>query len=373
MLDTAYVGNLGRHLEDNRNLNYVPYGSYFLPQNQDPTLTSALPGGAAKLNQFFRPLQGFADATLYEAAATSNYNSLQVTLDKRMGRLFIGANYVWSKYLTTATGDTNYFRVDQYNHMAYYGPSGNDRRQSFALNYVYNIPAPVHGAFMKAVFDGWQVAGVTRFQTGAPFGPGFSISGVSSQNITGSSTEGARVAIVSGQNPYTGSDSPYLRLNAAAFAPPLAPLCTSLSPINCTARSIGLESGSNFLTGPGISNFDLSLQKNFKLGRGERPVEIQLRADAFNVFNHTQFSGYNTSISFGVLSPTASNPYNVINANTYQNGQFGAMVNSVFTPAITPSNLYLRPDGSVNNINGFGTVNGARDPRILQMYVRVRF
>jgi hypothetical protein len=40
---------------------------------------------------------------------------------------------------------------------------------------------------------------------------------------------------------------------------------------------------------------------------------------------------------------------------------------------VSPSNLYLKPDGSVNNINGFGTVNGARDPRIMQLVIRLQF
>ena len=326
VLDTAYVGALTRHLQDNRNLNYVPYGTAFQSQYQDPTITSSLPGGAALASQFLRPMVGIGNINLYEGAATGNYNSLQVSVNRTVGRLFLQMAYTWSKDLTTAPGDTNFVRPDQYTREAYYGPSTNDRRQNFAINYVYNLPTLVgKNGFAKALFGGWQVSGDTRFQSGTPYGIGYSITGVAQQNITGSTTEGARVYLLG--NPNGGSASPYTRLNAAMVAPP-------------QVGSIGLESGVNYLTGPGINVWDLSLQKEFAV---KEKLRLQLRADAFNVFNHTQFSGVNATVNYASLTNS------------------------------TPTNLYLKPDGTVNNINGFGTVNGARDPRILQLVLRVQF
>ena len=326
MLDTAYVGAMSRHLQDNRNLNYVPFGVGFQPQYQDPTLSSSLPGGAALSANFLRRMQGISDINLYESAATGNYNSLQVSVNRQIGNLFVGMAYTWSKDLTTASGDTNFVRPDQYTRQAYYGPSGNDRRHNFALNYVYNLPTLTRSnAFVKGVLGGWQVSGVTRFMSGTPYGIGYSISGAGSVNITGSTTEGARVALLG--NPNTGSNNPYNRLNAAAVAPP-------------AVGSLGLESGVNYLTGPGINNWDLSLQKSFAI---KERVHLELRGDAFNVFNHTQFSGVNSTITYASFTN------------------------------LTPTNLPFKADGSINNINGFGTVNGARDPRILQLVMRLRF
>jgi hypothetical protein len=94
------------------------------------------------------------------------------------------------------------------------------------------------------------------------------------------------------------------------------------------------------MTGPGINNFDVSLQKQFSI---KERMKIQFRADAFNAFNHTQFSGYNSTVNYASLT----NP--------------------------TPTNLYLKADGTVNNLNGFGTVNGSRNPRIMQLVVRLQF
>jgi len=326
LLDTAYVGALSRHLQDNRNLNYVPFGAAFLPQNQDPTISSSLLGSAALPAQFLRNMRGIGDINLYEGAATGNYNALQLTLNRRVGHLFLGMAYTWSKDLTTASGDTNFVRPDQYTRMAYYGPSGNDRRQNFALNYVYDLPTlKGKNAIAKAVLGGWQISGVTRFMSGSPYGIGYSITGVGSQNITGSTTEGARVFLLG--NPMTGSNNPYNRLNAALVAPPVV-------------GSIGLESGVNYLTGPGINNWDISVQKEFVV---KERLRMQFRADAFNAFNHTQFSGVNATVTYPALN----------NNN--------------------PTNLVYKADGSLNNINGFGSVNGARDPRLMQLMLRFQF
>ena len=326
LLDTAYVGALSRHLQDNRNLNYVPFGAAFLPQNQDPTISSSLLGSAALPAQFLRNMRGIGDINLYEGAATGNYNALQLTLNRRVGHLFLGMAYTWSKDLTTASGDTNFVRPDQYTRMAYYGPSGNDRRQNFALNYVYDLPTlKGKNAVAKAVLGGWQISGVTRFMSGSPYGIGYSITGVGSQNITGSTTEGARVFLLG--NPMTGSNNPYNRLNAALVAPPVV-------------GSIGLESGVNYLTGPGINNWDISVQKEFVV---KERLRMQFRADAFNAFNHTQFSGVNATVTYPALN----------NNN--------------------PTNLVYKADGSLNNINGFGSVNGARDPRLMQLMLRFQF
>ena len=104
--------------------------------------------------------------------------------------------------------------------------------------------------------------------------------------------------------------------------------------------SLGLEAPRNYIINPGILNFNLSLQKSFSIR--EKAV-IQFRADAFNVFNHTQFAGINSTLNISALT----------------NGTF--------------TNLYQNANGTVNNINGFGTVTGARDPRIMQLVARIRF
>ena len=351
MLDTAYVGTQGRHLQDNRNLNPVPYGATLLPSNQDPTLVAANPNavlGNNSLNpNLLRPLRGFGQINLYESAATSNYNALQVNLTKRASTgLFFGIAYTWSKVLTTATSDTSWVRSDNLTRLADYGPANFDRRHVFAANYVYNLPRLEGGnRILRAVTNGWQLSGVTQITSGAPFTPTISLSGVNSTNITGNvvanaMSEGARVGVVPGCNPYTGSSNPFNRLNTACFTAP-------------QPGSLGLESGVNWLYAPGLIDFDMSLQKEFAI---KERAHLQFRVDAFNVFNHPNFTVLNTTLNFSGAYPNnttvANTPYNSAGVLTNQNG-FGTV-------------------GTTNGIASNTAVLPA-PPRILQLLVRFQF
>ena len=351
MLDTAYVGSLGRHLQDNRNLNPVPYGATFLPQNQDPTLVAASPnallGNNALPRDLLRPLRGFGEVRLYESAATSNYNALQINLTRRATKgLFFGVAYTWSKALTTAQSDTTWVRADQYTRQSEYGPANFDRRQVFALNYVYNTPTVQGNRLMRLLVNGWQLSGVTQALTGQPFTPAFNISGAGSQNITGNyiasnnTQESGRLRVVPGCNPYTGSDDPFNRLNANCFLPPLP-------------GSLGLESGINWLYAPGVIDFDMSLQKEIAI---KERVHFQFRVDAFNVFNHPNFYRDGTN---GGLNTTLN---------------FTAYPNPVLANNATPYNAA----GQLVNVTGFGAVTVPTpgflgSARILQTLIRISF
>jgi Carboxypeptidase regulatory-like domain len=347
VLDTAYVGTQGRHLQDNRNLNGIPYGATFLPQNQDPTLVAANPnallGNNALKQAFLEPLQGYTSVTVYEGATNSNYNGLQVGLNRRAGNgLFLGVSYSYSKTMTTASSDTTSVRIDQYTKEADYGPASFDVAHNFLLNYVYLIPGYRNGNyFLKSITSGWQLSGVSQFRTGQPFTPGFSVSGAGSVNQTGSYTEGARIGVVPGCNFYTGSSDPFNRLNAACFfAPPVG--------------STGLDSGVYFIRYPGLINFDMSLQKDIAI---KERFHIQLRVDAFNVFNHANFPSLNTTLNFNAYP----------NVNGIVNG----------SPTITSTALGRNANGSFN-VTGFGTVvspaaGAPGGPRVVQLVAHFTF
>jgi hypothetical protein len=351
-LDVGYVGSLSRHLQDNRNLNYNQFGECFLPQNQDPqrlaSSPTALLGNNCKDANFLKPYLGYNNINLYESESTANYNALQVQVQRRTIKgLFVGMSYTWSKVLSTAqsggTNDNSFVRPDQYNRMANYGPASFDRRQMLAINYVYMTPKlPVGNRFTRMFTDSWQLSGVTQAITGSPFTPGFSISGAGNQNITGSNTEGARIGVAAGCDPYTHSSDPFNRLNPACFFAP-------------SPGSIGLESGINFLYGPGAWNFDMALQKEFSAKEGR--IHFQFRLDAFNAFNHTNFSGYNSTLNF--------------NAYPTNNGIITGL------PTISSTALGRNANGTFN-VTGFGTVTqvgpGALGySRILQTLIRVTF
>jgi hypothetical protein len=339
-LDVAYVGSVSRHLMQTTNLNAVPYGADWLAQNQDPTKTTANAvcsprqpycGNNAYNTDFLRPYRGFGDINMQQFGATANYNSLQVKADRTIHGIFFNTAFTWAKCLATASGDGDGFRIDGLSRFALYGPCSYNIPLNLTFNYVYSLPrVKSWGAFnnvaTRALFDGWQVSGLTQFRNGTASDVGFSLPNYGNNTLTGSNTQGARVWLVG--DPLQGTtDSPYNRLNPAAFMPP-------------QVGSIGIESPRRYLVGPGRNNWDVALQRDVRI---TEKTKLQLRCDAFNVFNHTQFSGLNTTINFtSITNPTATNmPFNSA--------------------------------GVLANKNGFGTISGVRSPRIMQIVARFVF
>jgi hypothetical protein len=334
--DVAYVGSISNHQLQQVNINAVPFGADFLPQNQDPTLTAsnpnALPGSNALLSQFLRPYTGYAPIVQYQNSGNSNYNALQATLKRRLSSgLFLGVAYTWSKCLDTTDGESP-IRFDGNTHAALYGPCGTSVAQNLAVNYVYALPrvtrwmGGMDNPATRTILDGWQLSGVNSFQSGPPFSVALNVSGVSGQNIDGT-PDWSPVPLCAGDPKSGTTSSPYNRINASAFAVP-------------AVGSIGLGCRRDNIYGPGVDDWDMSLQKTIPLSEG---FSLELRGQAFNVFNHTQFSGVNNTIDFSGLT----------------------------NPVVT--NRAANPDGSVANIEGFGSVSGVLPARVLQLVAKVRF
>jgi hypothetical protein len=354
-LDLAYVGSQSRHLLQRVNLNAVPYGATYRRENQDPSRFTggvvplvepglaapyvnaglSFSGSNALSQDFLRPFQGFGNINIHQMGGNSNYNSMQLGLQRRFVKgLFTQVSYTWSRAMGVTNGvDTDFVRIDSFNKAANYGPLGFNRKHNLAINGIYEIPNLSRYAGGNKVVgffgDHWQLSGIYTFQSGTPYGIGFSIpGGIGNAQLTGSNTEGARIR-VTGSSGSGNSGDPYRQLVTTAFTPPLP-------------NSLGLESGRNYMIGPGINNVDFSLQKSFTISERGR---LELRVDAFNALNHTQFSGVNATLN--VTSLTNFTPTNL---------PYDANGNFIFA-----------------NRNGFGTINGARDPRILQLVARLSF
>jgi hypothetical protein len=335
-LDVSYVGSKSDNLLQYRNLNAINYGMGYQAQYQDPTRgtgcsgcsgLSTLPGGNALGSEFLRPDRGYADIRLWEFAAYSDYKSVQTTITRRFTKgLMFSGYYAYSQAKGTLGGDWDYARIDGKDREANYGPLSFDRPHSFVVNFVYQTP-PVTQNALRWVTNDWQISGNYRWYSGTPASAGFSIPGIGNINLTGSYTEGARIALT-GQDPGKGySSDPYNQFNVAAFAMP-------------QPGSIGLESPRYVFRNPPTNVLDISVAKSFPLG-GRRRFEVRL--DAFNALNHTQFSGVNRTINFTSLTD----------------------------PTIT--NLPYNSSGQLTNLNGVGTINGVRPPRQLQLMGRFSF
>jgi Carboxypeptidase regulatory-like domain len=272
VMDVSYVGALGRHLLWERNINAVPVGAQFLelhPENRDPTTT-----GTALPANFLRPYAGYGNINLFEFASTSSYNSLQVRAVRRMSRgLQVQMSYTFSKVLGSSNSDTDTVNAFGLNPRHYdYGPVSFDRTHVMSWSYTYMLPKPGRATGWRTLgqlTDGWQVSGITRFQSGAPFTPGWTLlSG--STNMTGTPTQNATISVLDPNAP------PLER-----FRPP-------------DKYTYG-NAGPGILRLPGINNWDLSLYRNIRFReRGS----MQLRWETYNTFNHTQFSNISQQAKF---------------------------------------------------------------------------
>jgi hypothetical protein len=178
-----------------------------------------------------------------------------------------------------------------------YGRAGFDRTHIFRFYYSYALPQVRGAALTRGVLNGWQISGITTFQSGAPMGisPSYvsaSNGGPTSGDVTGS-TDGARVLMVG--NPVLPRDQRSIdeafNVNSVTAVPWQA--CEVPNPSSiCWGNA-----PKDVFRGPGINNWDASLFKNFRILR-ENHLQGQFRVEAYNVFNHTNFSGVNTTAQF---------------------------------------------------------------------------
>jgi hypothetical protein len=293
-LDLAYVGTLSRHLVTSRDINAIPYGTSFTRAAQDPANFEGgvVPDVEPNLNPIYAaaglsfsgiyaygrnaysnaplvPYKGYDQIAYLQFDGTSNYNSLQASLQRRFSKgLTFGLVYTWSKSLTTANSDQD--TQNTFNALLDYRAASWDRTHVFAANYVYDIPGiTTHMGgpkWLSYLTDNYQLSGVTQFMTGTPIdtGNGWNFE---SGAIDGSNMWGAiqyYYALDQTKNPIP-----------PAVAPPIR-----------GSRDI-LRSG-------GLQNWDISLFKNIPLA--ER-YSIQLRLEAFNAFNHPNFNSKNYSVN----------------------------------------------------------------------------
>ena len=283
LLEVAYVGSKGTKLLTARDINQ--------PQ------PSVLPPGLPFVP---RPNPRFDDIDLLESRANSNYNALQAKFQRRLSRgLSALASYTWSKSIDdasnffTSAGDPN-FPQNSYNVRAERGRSNFDVRQRLSVSYSYLLPFGegrqylANDGWVTKVFTGWETFGIVTLQTGRPFtvallseidnsGTGRSILGFGANdrpNVVG--------------NPELSDPTPGRWFNTAAFAFP-------------GAGTFG-NAGRNILDGPGYQNVNASLVKNTHL---TEQVNLQFRAEFFNLFNHPNFNlpdNFLGSPTFGVIS-----------------------------------------------------------------------
>lgn len=282
ILDTSYVGNVTRHFVFTRDLNQLPVG----------TRLNA-PNSAINVNAL-RPYPGYGSINLRDGSDNSNYNSLQVTANRRMSkRLSFGVSYTFSKTMDTVGGGTP---QDSYNPKNDIGLASIHRAHILSVNYIYTLPFFLQASnpLLRNVVGGWEISGVTSVQSGAP-------TSVTVPTDVARIGAGSSRASVTGQpNLPSGERTPARWFNTEAFLPPE----------RMTPGQFG-NSGRNILIGPGFQQWDVSLLKNFRI---RERTGLQFRAESFNVFNHTNFTGLNTTVRLDNAGRPTSG-YGAVNAS----------------------------------------------------------
>jgi hypothetical protein len=276
VLDVAYVGALGRHLLDLRNIATLPYGFRFLASSQDYTTGRPLP------DNYLLPYRGYSSVTIDEFASSSNYHSMQVQVNRRFSRgLQFGGTWTWSKSMDFASNDWGSVAQIVPVRIWNYGKSDHDRTHIVQINALWDLPKAtklVNNKILGVVADNWQLSGIASFVSGAP--SGITLSTTTGLDIPGGG-DGVRPLVLS--DPILPKSQRGLMgyFNATVFAMP------ALGTYGNAPRDV--------VRGPGINNIDMSIFKNIPIREKYR---FQLRFEAYNTFNHTQFSAMNTTAQF---------------------------------------------------------------------------
>jgi len=283
VVDLSYVGTKGDHLIRPVDINY-------------PSPADVNRVGLANANTV-RPFLGYRRIQWRETSARSRYHGMLSSFNYRFGNgLSLTASYTWSKTLTDATNDRDAVDLpqDPRNYRAEYAEARTSRPHIFTSSYVYELPffTKDKNALKRVILGGWQFAGITDIQSGQPV----------ARVVSGASN----VAAVIGQYPNVSSDP---NSGRAGTIDPVTGLPYIFDPAAFTAPLGGTYGNAprafSRLFGRNQTNFTLT--KNIYFDE-ERGVKLQLRAEAFNVLNHTQFSGagvtLTTASTFGLPTGT---------------------------------------------------------------------
>jgi hypothetical protein len=265
-----------------------------------------------------------------ENVADSHYNALQATLRRTKAPLSLEVAYSYSHSIDDSSDRFDSTFVNSFNLRSNKGSSNFDQRHLLNISYVYDFslikfahqaeelwnkqaslwsdtgvestpkkaspdpaPAPSQATgftgswFARNFLEQWQLSGVTTFQSGTPFS--IINGGSAATGISVIDNAGVANGIGAGSYP---DRAPAVPANLGGFQPPFTfgPLLSNpndyAAPQGLTFGDVGRNSANN----PHRLNFDVALLKHFKTSES---TTLEFRAEAFNVFNHTQFRLYN--------------------------------------------------------------------------------
>jgi Carboxypeptidase regulatory-like domain/TonB-dependent Receptor Plug Domain len=281
-IQAQYIGSYTVHADNETYQNLFP--------------NNALPAGPLHVRPIPQ-MSGFPSVTW---DGWEKYHALALTFTQRLWRgLTVNSNYTWSKALDDASnpGADNAepnFPQDPSNLAAEKGLSDFDHRHRFVTNFLYQIPFLKNSeGWVHTAFGEWQVGGIWTLQSGAPFTVNLSTDVANNGEPLSAPSQRPNLTC----NPNSGSRTTLEWFNTSCFAAP-APFTYG-------------NAGRDIVTGPGLDDFDATVQKEFPVRESMR---LQFRLDVFDFFNHPNFNApvgagrtFSTSSSFGQIT-SANDP-----------------------------------------------------------------
>ncbi len=294
-VDAAYVGNFGRGILANLDLN----AANTLGLATFNTTTGAYNDNPAR--PFFNNY-GRTTSITQRVPTDSHYNSLQIKVDRRFNKgLLVSSNYTYGQAITSSPDDNGTIDTPA-NPKLNIGRAGFDRTHTFTTSFVWQIPfAGKTRGFLKALLDGWQLTGIFDARTGTPLDFTTNGTNLHAPGNTQRPNLNGDIKILGGFGPGQ------LWLDPSVFSTPdISIQLPGATDPRAKYAPFGQLSRNSTINGPGYWNIDNSIFKKFKFT--ER-LGGEIRADVFNTLNHPNPGNPNTSVTsptFGQITGVSS-------------------------------------------------------------------
>jgi Carboxypeptidase regulatory-like domain/TonB dependent receptor-like, beta-barrel/TonB-dependent Receptor Plug Domain len=315
-VSAAYVGSRGVHQPVR-----IDDGNIVLPVSTDAGFVWPTPvGSGTPINPQFGQIRTM------QWEGNSIYHALELNLTQRLTHgLQLRGSYTWGKSIDTTSaaiaGDDFINAMSSppaYNLKAIRGLSDFNIGQTLVLAGTWRVPEP--GSLtgpLAWTANGWELSAILKANTGVPFTPTLG-TGADPLGLNSSDPwDFPSVVTGSGCSSLVNSGNPNEYIKTQCFSLPSAPSQAFYSQY-CDASfayptciNLRGNAGRNILTGPGLTNLDFSLVKNNRISRVSETLNLQFRAEVFNLLNHTNFQvptvPDNTDIfdSSGTRNPSA--------------------------------------------------------------------
>jgi len=347
ILELSYVGNNSRFLINGGstqpvaldNVNAIPIGGLYKPDpdtaspnfgkvltptgtntgaaNQSTTVGSTSTQQVNEYRPLNTPLVQYSAIEVTNHNLFANYNGLQVGLGRQTGHILFNVNYTFSKALGirgAGANDANGFPGNPFNIRDNYGSESFDRRHIFNASYTFVVGNPVHNRFVGEFANGWEISGITNYQSGgdiaaitAPnLSPSGTIGAINLPNVTPTTANPNTIGV--SNTVYLGT--PDVDLQPTVICDPRAGRSKGqlINP-SCFGLPNLLQNGPYqlpFLAEPAFFNSDLSAQKSIHTAESQ---SIQFRISAFNFLNHplnTISNSFNNEYQLNFTNPNSS-------------------------------------------------------------------